>query len=85
MKPADVRALDDDRLDRRIEELLGEWRTLRFQEAVGQLTATSRIRQIRKDIARIKTVQTEREIELELEALVQNRTNPDRQIAEVSS
>jgi len=85
MKPADVRALDDDRLDRRTEELLGEWRTLRFQEAVGQLTATSRIRQIRKDIARIKTVQTEREIELELEALVQNRTNPDRQIAEVSS
>ncbi|MBA2597099.1 MAG: 50S ribosomal protein L29 [Chloroflexia bacterium] len=85
MKPADVRALDDDRLDRRIEELLGEWRTLRFQEAVGQLTATSRIRQIRKDIARIKTVQTEREIELELEALVQNRTNADRQIAEVSS
>ncbi len=85
MKPADVRALDDDRLDRRIEELLGEWRTLRFQEAVGQLMATSRIRQIRKDIARIKTVQTEREIELELEALVQNRTNADRQIAEVSS
>ncbi len=85
MKPADVRALDDDRLDRRTEELLGEWRTLRFQEAVGQLTATSRIRQIRKDIARIKTVQTEREIELELEALVQNRTNADRQIAEVSS
>ena len=39
---------------------------LRFQEAVGQLTETARIRQIRKDIARIQTIQTEREIEAEL-------------------
>jgi large subunit ribosomal protein L29 len=39
---------------------------LRFQEAVGKLTATARIKQIRKDIARIKTIQTEREIEASL-------------------
>ena len=44
-------------------ELHAEWRNLRFQEAVGQLTATARIRQIRKDIARIHTIRTEREIE----------------------
>ena len=66
MKPAEIRAMDDDRLNRELEDLLSEWRTLRFQEAVGQLTATARIRQIRKDIARIKTIQTEREIEAEL-------------------
>jgi large subunit ribosomal protein L29 len=69
MKPADIRAMDAQRLNRELTELLSEWRSLRFQEAVGQLTATARIRQIRKDIARIKTIQTEREIELELAAL----------------
>ena len=44
-----------------------------FQEAVGQLTATARTRQIRKDIARIKTIQTEREI-AELATLAGSRT-----------
>jgi large subunit ribosomal protein L29 len=62
VKPAEIRALDNDQLTQRIGELHSEWRTLRFQEAVGQLTATARIRQIRKDIARIKTIQTEREM-----------------------
>ena len=66
MKPAEIRAMDDAKLDQQIESLLAEWRSLRFQQAVGQLTATARTRQIRKDIARIKTIQTEREIEAEL-------------------
>lgn len=66
MKPADIRAMNDEGLRRQLVDLQGEWRTLRFQQAVGQLTATARIRQIRKDIARIKTIQTEREIEAEL-------------------
>ena len=69
MKPAEIRAMDDEKLNNQLVELLAEWRNLRFQEAVGQLTATSRIRQIRKDIARIRTIQTEREIELELAPL----------------
>ncbi len=68
MKPAEIRAMDDQMLDRQLTELLSEWRTLRFQEAVGQLTATARIGQIRKDIARIRTIKTEREIELEAAA-----------------
>ena len=70
MKPAEIRALDDAKLAQQLTDLEGEWRTLRFQQAVGQLTNTSRIGQIRKDIARIKTVQTEREIETELASLV---------------
>jgi large subunit ribosomal protein L29 len=73
MKPAELRAMDEERLAKQIDDLLGEWRTLRFQEAVGQLTATARIRQIRKDIARIKTIQTEREIESELATLAGSR------------
>ena len=73
MKPAEIRAMDDAKLNQRVANLLAEWRTLRFQEAVGQLTATARTREIRKYIARIKTIQTEREIEAELVALSSGR------------
>jgi large subunit ribosomal protein L29 len=60
MKPAEIRAMNEDQLRAALAELHGEWQTLRFQEAIGRLTATSRIRQIRKDIARIHTIRTER-------------------------
>jgi large subunit ribosomal protein L29 len=60
MKPAEIRAMSRDQHDASLTELHSEWQSLRFQEAVGRLTATSRIRQIRKDIARIHTIRTER-------------------------
>ena len=63
MKPAEIRALGDAELNERVKALKTEWRELRFQEAVGQLTATTRIRQIRKDIARIHTIRTERQLD----------------------
>jgi large subunit ribosomal protein L29 len=72
MKPAEVRAMDESRLNHQLDELQAEWRNLRFQQAVGKLTATARIRQIRKDVARIKTIQTERMIEAEYAALAQS-------------
>jgi large subunit ribosomal protein L29 len=75
MKPAEIRAMDDDKLNEQIADLLAEWRSVRFQDAVGQLTATARTRQIRKDIARIKTIQTEREIEAELATVAGRRVN----------
>ena len=55
----ELRSMTDDQLEAKLAELHGEWRDLRFQEAVGQMTATSRIREIRKDIARIHTIRTE--------------------------
>ncbi|MEJ7900463.1 MAG: 50S ribosomal protein L29 [Thermomicrobiales bacterium] len=61
MKPAEIRALNAEQIEERLQELHAEWRDLRFQEAVGQLTATARIRQIRKDIARIHTIVGETE------------------------
>jgi large subunit ribosomal protein L29 len=61
MKPAEIRALTPEQLEERLQELHAEWRDLRFQEAVGQLTATARTRQIRKDIARILTIKGETE------------------------
>ena len=60
MKASELRALSDEQLDERLAELHDEWRDLRFQEAVGRLTATARARQIRKSIARIHTIRGER-------------------------
>ena len=63
MKAAEIRGLSDEQLEEQLTELHSEWRDLRFQEAVGKLMATSRIREIRKTIARIHTIRTERERE----------------------
>lgn len=59
MKTAEIRALNPEQMEERLQELHAEWRDLRFREAVGQLTATARTREIRKDIARILTIQGE--------------------------
>ena len=66
MKASEIRALTEDQLQDRLTDLHEEWRELRFQEAIGKLTATARIGQIRKDIARIHTIRTEREIDAAL-------------------
>ncbi len=63
MKASELRAKDGSNLDQELTRLHGEWRDLRFDEAVGKLTTTHRIREIRKTIARIHTIRTEREIE----------------------
>jgi large subunit ribosomal protein L29 len=60
MKPADVRARTDDELTEQLDTLGRESFNLRFQRANGQLENTSRVRQVRRDIARIKTVLGER-------------------------
>ena len=73
MKPAEIRALTESQLDEQLTELHGEWRNLRFQEAIGKLTATARIKQIRKDIARIHTIRTERQMDAEARALGSSR------------
>jgi len=56
MKAADVRARTDDELTEQLDALGRERFNLRFQRANGQLENTSRVRQVRRDIARIKTV-----------------------------
>lgn len=68
MKPSEIRVLSDQQLDETIKELDEEWRNLRFQESVGQLTNNARIRVIRKDIARILTIKHERLLDAELQA-----------------
>jgi len=61
MKASEFRAMTNEQLEEQLKELHTEWRDLRFAEAVGNLTDTARTRQIRKDIARILTVQSEPE------------------------
>ena len=60
MKTADVRAMTIDQLDDEVLKLKKEQFNLRFQRASGQLENTSRVREVRRDIARIKTVQTQK-------------------------
>ena len=56
MKVADVRAMTLDQLTDEVLKLKKEQFNLRFQRATGQLENTSRVRTIRRDIARMKTV-----------------------------
>jgi large subunit ribosomal protein L29 len=60
MKAADVRTKTDDELADQLELLGKEIFNLRFQRANGQLENTARVRQVRRDIARIKTIDGER-------------------------
>ena len=56
MKVADIRTLSADQMDAEVLKLKKEQFNLRFQRATGQLENTSRVRVIRRDIARMKTV-----------------------------
>jgi large subunit ribosomal protein L29 len=56
MKPADIRAMTIDQIDDEVLKLKKEHFNLRFQRASGQLENTARVREVRRDIARLKTV-----------------------------
>ena len=56
MKTADIRAMTLDQMDDEVLKLKKEGFNLRFQRATGQLENTSRTRQVRRDIARLKTI-----------------------------
>ena len=57
---ADFRQKSDDELRDELQTLKREQLNLRFQRSSGQLEATSRVGEVRHDIARIKTIMTER-------------------------
>ena len=56
----DMRTKSEDQLSESLHELKREAFNLRFQAATNQLERPARIREVRRDIARIKTLQTER-------------------------
>ena len=56
LKTADIRAMSADQMEDAVVSLKKERFNLRFQRATGQLENTSRLREARRDIARIKTI-----------------------------
>jgi len=60
MKIGDIRDMTPDQMDDEVVKLRKEAFNMRFQRATGQLENTARLRQIRRSVARIKTVQRER-------------------------
>ena len=56
MKAAELRARTEDQLREQLLQLKKEQFNLRFQRATGQLENTARVREVRRDIARIKTI-----------------------------
>lgn len=62
LKIEDIRAKSDDELSDELVRLERERMNLRFQQTGGQLENTSRVRAVKKTVARIKTIQREREL-----------------------
>jgi len=62
MKISEIRALETKELLAKVEEFKKELFELRFKQATGQLENTARVREVRKSIAKIKTVIREREL-----------------------
>ncbi len=60
MKAMEVRDMTPDQLDDELLKLKKEQFNLRFQKATGQIEDTSRIKKVRRDIARIKTIAEEK-------------------------
>jgi large subunit ribosomal protein L29 len=63
MKSGDLRAMTVDQLDDEALKLKKERFNLRFQRATGQLENTARVRQVRRDIARIKTIAAQKRVD----------------------
>lgn len=68
MKVAEIRNLSDQDLDKQLYDLQSELFNLRFRLATGQLENPAAIGSVKKDIARVKTIQTERKLNLNREA-----------------
>jgi large subunit ribosomal protein L29 len=60
-KPVDIRAKTPDQLRQQLLDLRKEQFNLRFQRAAGQNEGVGRVRQVRRDLARVKTILAEKE------------------------
>ncbi|MBQ7140788.1 MAG: 50S ribosomal protein L29 [Bacilli bacterium] len=68
MKVNEIRNLTTEEINKKIEETKEELFNLRFQQASGNLEKPSRIRELRRTVARLKTILVEREMNKEEEA-----------------
>jgi len=68
MKVNEIRNLTTEEINKKIDEIKEELFNLRFQQASGNLEKPSRIRELRRTVARLKTVLVERELKESEEA-----------------
>ena len=61
MKVADIRELGVDELRSRVKDLDDQLFRLRIQKSMGQLEAPAKVRELRKDLAKIKTILREKQ------------------------
>ncbi len=71
MKPDEIRDLTDDEILNQLDEAYEELLNLRVQHSVGQLPNPARMREVRRDVARMKTILRERELWEEYQAWLQ--------------
>ncbi|MGM0451851.1 MAG: 50S ribosomal protein L29 [Thermodesulfobacteriota bacterium] len=64
MESSEIRGMSVEEIDGQLKELVESYFNLRFQHKTGQLESPTRIKQIRRDIARVKTIRREKEINL---------------------
>lgn len=62
MRSSEIRNLSQAEIARRLDEAHQEMFNLRFQRAIGQLKNTARLSQVRREIARLRTIMREREL-----------------------
>ena len=63
MKVAEIRELGVDQLRSRVKDLDDQLFRLRIQKSMGQLEAPAKVREVRKDLARVKTILREKELQ----------------------
>jgi large subunit ribosomal protein L29 len=62
MRPEEIRKLTDEEIREKLDEAKEEMFNLRFQKASGQLENTARLQVVRREIARLRTIQHERQL-----------------------
>ena len=65
MKSSEIRVLKSEEINSKLADAREELMKLRFQQVTGQLTDTSRLRIVRRDIARMETILREQQVEVE--------------------
>ena len=63
MKPSEIHTMSTDEIRARLEQAYREYYELRVSHRIGQLKNSARLREARKDIARLKTILRERELQ----------------------
>jgi large subunit ribosomal protein L29 len=75
MKPAEYRSMSDEHLELTLKDVIKNLFHLRFQSATERLETPSEIRKAKKDVARIKTIQRERQLAAKRQAQAEAKTH----------